>query len=518
MNALVSSTHHIVVTAACALACILSCLCAPAAFADAPEPNLQLTVDTQAAQSVDLATQATTASVTYSAKTNAAGWLPAVSNYGIAGRTADPDYITSFKISLNSNLKGTIAYRALPWYGTWTSWKTNGKAITPSSGFEAIEIKLMGAVAEQYYVIYRVNLHDIGWQRRMYDGCTAGVGSQQGASWVRGLRVKLVPKEQFSGWWGSGTSWGYWKNGAWVANRWISTTDSPVNEKLGTETGKKKYWLDASGTLALDRVIDPWTSTDAAAKYPYYVNEYGYAEKGAHSTDAGIVVSTSKGRLYGKNRWLTQKGLDGASHRYRLKSVGSYSVACTGIFKVNGKKYYAWPDTGELLRSKSWWIKGNWYTANSKGVLKKSNDKKIKHIERYVKWALKIARNDSHGYSQITRWGPDYDCSSLVISALKYAGFGTGAAIYTGNMQSELTKYGFRWYTDLSKLRRGDILVVHQSYSQHTEIYIGNNMLVGASQSETGGITGALGDQNGKEIRTCSYYNMPWDGFLRYVG
>ena len=44
-------------------------------------------------------------------------------------------------------------------------------------------------------------------------------------------------------------------------------------------------------------------------------------------------------------------------------------------------------------------------------------------IEKYVTWAVNIANDNTHGYSQAVRWSPDYDCSSFVISALEAAGF-----------------------------------------------------------------------------------------------
>ena len=40
--------------------------------------------------------------------------------------------------------------------------------------------------------------------------------------------------------------------------------------------------------------------------------------------------------------------------------------------------------------------------------------------EKAVTWAIKIANDPAHGYDQDNRWGPDYDCSSLVISCLLY--------------------------------------------------------------------------------------------------
>ena len=36
-------------------------------------------------------------------------------------------------------------------------------------------------------------------------------------------------------------------------------------------------------------------------------------------------------------------------------------------------------------------------------------------IESAAAYAQNIAADDSHGYDQACRWGPDYDCSSLVI-------------------------------------------------------------------------------------------------------
>ena len=41
--------------------------------------------------------------------------------------------------------------------------------------------------------------------------------------------------------------------------------------------------------------------------------------------------------------------------------------------------------------------------------------------EKAVTWAIEIANDPAHGYDQDNRWGPDYDCSSLVISAWQQA-------------------------------------------------------------------------------------------------
>lgn len=143
-------------------------------------------------------------------------------------------------------------------------------------------------------------------------------------------------------------------------------------------------------------------------------------------------------------------------------------------------------------------------------------------IENAVIWAIAIANDDSHGYDQINRWGPDYDCSSLVISAFDQAGVNVkeNGATYTGNMYSSFLKSGF---ADVTKsvnlangqgLQRGDVLL---NFAHHTEIYIGNNQTVSASINEKGTTKGGKsGDQTGKEIRIREYRNYPWNYVLRF--
>lgn len=59
--------------------------------------------------------------------------------------------------------------------------------------------------------------------------------------------------------------------------------------------------------------------------------------------------------------------------------------------------------------------------------------------------AEQIASDDSHGYDQIKRWGPDFDCSSLVIEIYEELGVPvkTRGATYTGNMFGVFKKCGF---------------------------------------------------------------------------
>ena len=101
-------------------------------------------------------------------------------------------------------------------------------------------------------------------------------------------------------------------------------------------------------------------------------------------------------------------------------------------------------------------------------------------IQNAVSWAIGIANDDSHGYDQNNRWGPDYDCSSLVISAYKHAGVPL-TCTYTGDMLSDMLSHGFRSIGLTAEKRIGDVLLAVAGV--HTAIYIWNNQLVQASIS-----------------------------------
>jgi len=142
-------------------------------------------------------------------------------------------------------------------------------------------------------------------------------------------------------------------------------------------------------------------------------------------------------------------------------------------------------------------------------------------IQNAIKWAVGIASDSSHGYDQTYRWGPDYDCSSLVITAYEQAGAGvkTAGATYTGNMKKAFLSKGFKDVTAKVNLLTGagmlpgDVLLHERN---HTAMHIGNGQIVQASGNERGGITGGqTGDQTGGEIHVRTYYNYPWDCVLR---
>lgn len=148
--------------------------------------------------------------------------------------------------------------------------------------------------------------------------------------------------------------------------------------------------------------------------------------------------------------------------------------------------------------------------------------------EKALQWAVSIANDQRHGYSQASRWGKvgtvsDFDCSSLVLSAYRDgAGINIGGATYTGNMRTELLKHGFSDVTascnlsNCNGMQKGDILLYHLSGTQgHTALYAGNKTIVHARGQSYG--SSSPGDQ-GSEIAVTPYSRSRWATVLRYSG
>lgn len=141
------------------------------------------------------------------------------------------------------------------------------------------------------------------------------------------------------------------------------------------------------------------------------------------------------------------------------------------------------------------------------------------YINDAIAWAVGIANDDSHGYDQDDRWGPDYDCASLVIQAYENAGclVKTQGATNTSNMRSNFVYCGFVQinYTAGMTLYAGDVLW----REGHCAMYIGNDQIVSAHINELGTITGgATGDQTGHEIDVSAFNSSgAWTYVLRLL-
>ena len=141
-------------------------------------------------------------------------------------------------------------------------------------------------------------------------------------------------------------------------------------------------------------------------------------------------------------------------------------------------------------------------------------------IDAAVSLAVDIANDNCHGYSQANRWGPDYDCSSMLIFVWQAVGVPVkdAGATYTGNMKAAFLACGFADVTAFVNLatgegcEAGDILLNERD---HVAMSLGNGRMVWAS---TSGGHPEPGDQTGREIRTGAFYSFPWDCCLRYLG
>lgn len=137
-------------------------------------------------------------------------------------------------------------------------------------------------------------------------------------------------------------------------------------------------------------------------------------------------------------------------------------------------------------------------------------------VEAAIQWAVNIANDDTHGYSQANRTSPNYDCSSLVSFAFKNGGFPVKGTLTTSTMTTPFVNAGFTRYKkgDVT-IQRGDILLKAGS---HVELYLGGNKCVSAHSN----YDGKSGDSSGREIAVrdiskCSFCkNKGYTHILRY--
>ena len=139
---------------------------------------------------------------------------------------------------------------------------------------------------------------------------------------------------------------------------------------------------------------------------------------------------------------------------------------------------------------------------------------------RAIAWAVSIANDDTHGYDQGNRWGPDYDCSSLLISAYEEAGVPvkTNGAGNTRDMIPAFIKSGFELlpWSKAMEVLPGDVLW----RTGHVAMFIGGTDIVSAHANELGtALGGQTGDQTTNEINVSPYAESGnWTYILRLPG
>ena len=143
-------------------------------------------------------------------------------------------------------------------------------------------------------------------------------------------------------------------------------------------------------------------------------------------------------------------------------------------------------------------------------------------IDIACEWAINTANNPEHGYDNVDRQGPDYDCASFVQNAWRAAGVeiaapGT-ASFHTFAIQAGFVDVTANVNTETGEgARKGDILVVHR---EHVAMVIDDNLNIAeALGNENGESTGGqTGDQTGSEILVQPWRqnNPPWEYVVRW--
>lgn len=283
-----------------------------------------------------------------------------------------------------------------------------------------------------------------------------------------------------------------------------------------------KSYTDESYTAA----VDNGKISCEEFLHPLAGKQYGY----------GLAQWTSPGRKAGLWNLAKQKGVSIANEdmqiEYLLKelqesygSVLKVLKTATSIREASDivlKKFEIPANTGESVCAGRAARGQKFYDSYAKGEKKVSEVQQKK--ESAISWMENTANDNSHGYDQDNRWGPDYDCSSATIEAWEQSGVPvkTKGATYTGNMRPVFLKNGFEDITAKVNLATGEGLersdvLLNEIY--HVAMYCGNGKEVEASINEKGTAHGGRpGDQTGKEFLIRSYRNYPWTHVLRYTG
>lgn len=122
-----------------------------------------------------------------------------------------------------------------------------------------------------------VGLVDLGWRA-------------EGAAWYG-----VASTTDYTGWLKVGGAWRYYQSGT-MASGWLVTTKPPAFSAVGG--GHQRYWLGSSGSLAISRLIDPSSATDAGAGYLAYATDRGFvARSGPLQLGDSLYIADNDGKL-----------------------------------------------------------------------------------------------------------------------------------------------------------------------------------------------------------------------------
>ena len=254
---------------------------------------------------------------------------------------------------------------------------------------------------------------------------------------------------------------------------------------------------------------------------PKYVNSHDCPNCGSNKCPNGkrgdICEVVTKGVVYSDSKGVANRN-NYIPHVTRVKNV--YGISSSSY---KGAIFYGFPSkAGDPFSYKDVKLREKFgdchYDYNKKTFVGC-----VDFNDLFVKWLVNIAEDDKYGYSQINRESLiDFDSSSLVYYGLINSGFTTnelGSRPFTTKTEQDiLKKAGFTEIkiTSNTVLKKGDILWTES----RTEVYIGEDMTVGAHQSSNSGTSdGQFGDQTGKEISVVNIAGGNyWQYAYRYEG
>ena len=215
--------------------------------------------------------------------------------------------------------------------------------------------------------------------------------------------------------------------------------DNPQN------TYEKKLGLsDAQYTAAVDNGSYTNFVRDSAgyglAQWTYWTRKQNLL---ARAQAAGVSIANLQMQL----NYLWEEITANATITKELKAADSVRAASNTILL----KFERPADQSETAQKKRASYGQTYYdkyagAGNTQKQETESEGESMSKAQQAVNFAVAVAKDNTHGYDQVDRWGnPNYDCSGLVITAYEHAGVPvkTNGATYTGNMHKVFLKTGF---------------------------------------------------------------------------
>lgn len=136
------------------------------------------------------------------------------------------------------------------------------------------------------------------------------------------------------GWIKSGKTWQYWQAGTQVKGKWVDTATAPAGMKKA-QSGKQRYWIDANGELAVNRLIDPTTAQDAGAYYAYATKQ-GFVATGKCKVVTGDTARVYLGKTKGSRIGELETG-----DKYGMLRTKAYDNGVMRAYYIHPKAHAA---------------------------------------------------------------------------------------------------------------------------------------------------------------------------------